>query len=325
MKRIAIVSTSYPATPGDPSGHFVEAEARRLEEDGQEVTVFAPVARREPGFRGELVCLSGSEAFGWPGALARIRKRPWRAVAAAAFVVHARRALRTRGPFDRIVAHFVVPSAWPAAIAETGELEVVGHGSDVRLLAKLPGRTSIVRALLARGARFRFSSNELAELLAEATTADLRRASVVRLPALDLRRTTTRSAARAALGLTTTESLSVVVGRLVREKRVDRAIHFALSLDEHGRVFVVGDGPLSDALRARYPNVTFLGCLPRPEALAWIAAADRLVSASLLEGAPTAVREALALGVSVIAAPVGDLRQWARSEPLLDIREALAQ
>jgi glycosyltransferase involved in cell wall biosynthesis len=106
---------------------------------------------------------------------------------------------------------------------------------------------------------------------------------------------------------------------------VDRAIHFALSLDEHGRVFVVGDGPLSDALRARYPNVTFLGCLPRPEALAWIAADDRLVSASLLEGAPTAVREALALGVSVIAAPVGDLRQWARSEPLLDIREALAQ
>jgi hypothetical protein len=43
------------------------------------------------------------------------------------------------------------------------------------------------------------------------------------------------------------------------------------------------------------------------------------------EGAPTVVREALALGVAVVSAPTGDLLQWARTEPLLEIRDALAR
>jgi glycosyltransferase involved in cell wall biosynthesis len=55
------------------------------------------------------------------------------------------------------------------------------------------------------------------------------------------------------------------------------------------------------------------------DALAWISCADYLVSASRLEGAPTAVREARALGVPVVAAPSGDLMEWARTDAGIEI------
>jgi len=64
-------------------------------------------------------------------------------------------------------------------------------------------------------------------------------------------------------------------------------------------------------LRQRFPDVRFTGELPRPQALAWIAAADVVISASKREGAPTALREARALGVPVVACAAGDLPERA--------------
>ncbi len=80
-------------------------------------------------------------------------------------------------------------------------------------------------------------------------------------------------------------------------------------------VIVVGDGPELAELSARFPNVRFIGRVPRSEALCFIAAADVLVSASAAEGAPTVVREARTLGVPVVAVAAGDLALWARSDP----------
>src|ERR1019366_3159812 len=102
--RIALVTTSWPAHEGDPSGHFVQAEARELERAGHEVLVVTP----EPG-----------GAFGWPGVSSRVRERPWRAIDALRWV---------RGPraqvaglrVDRVVAHWAVPCAWPIGVAAPG-------------------------------------------------------------------------------------------------------------------------------------------------------------------------------------------------------------
>src|SRR5262245_54950183 len=79
--RIAILTTSYPRAPGDPSGHFVEAEAAQLACEGHDVHVIAPgPPRRRPGDRGSFtVWGAGAETlFGFPGALARARQRPLR-------------------------------------------------------------------------------------------------------------------------------------------------------------------------------------------------------------------------------------------------------
>jgi glycosyltransferase involved in cell wall biosynthesis len=83
----------------------------------------------------------------------------------------------------------------------------------------------------------------------------------------------------------------------------------------HARIAVVGDGPERSELERRFADVRFVGHVPHSEALSWIAAADVVVSASRDEGAPTVVREARALGVTVVAVPSGDLADWARTDP----------
>src|SRR6185503_17000215 len=82
--------------------------------------------------------VKGRGLFGPPGALARLRQQPLRALGALEFCVGARRLLERRGPFERVIAHWLVPCGWPILPGLSGELEAVAHGSDVRLLAALP-------------------------------------------------------------------------------------------------------------------------------------------------------------------------------------------
>jgi teichuronic acid biosynthesis glycosyltransferase TuaC len=322
--RIAIVTTSYPAFPGDPSGHFVAAEARNLAASGHALTVFAPAPalNSTPGsskalHRIDVVTLPHAGLLGWPGAEARARARPWRALGAPVFVAAAARAL-ARGPFDRVIAHWIVPCGWAAALASPAPLEIVAHGSDVRLLDALPRplRSSIVGSLLQRNARFRFVSRELRQRLADSTGLLELLDSAVQPAALDLTEAPTRDAARRELGFAPDIRVVVVVSRLLPSKRIAVALGAAILLPKT-EVLVVGDGPELSSLRERYPGVRFLGRQPRPVALACIAAADVVLSASRDEGAPTVVREARALGVPVVAVSAGDLRDWARDDPSL--------
>lgn len=313
-----MLTTSYPRAPGDAAGHFVASEVRRLRARGHQVEVFAPGPRGGPN--PEAVHWLGDHgAFGWPGALARLRENPWRALGAAEFALRARQALRASAPFTRLQAHFLVPSGWPIALlglerSAPSELELVGHGSDVRLFCRLPKplRKQITKAWLARGARLRLTSEELAALIVH-RHPELRRAVRVEASPIDVDGVPDRSAARRILGLSPTAAVALVVSRLIPEKRVDVALRalsaFAVS------AIVVGDGPELEALRARFPKVLFTGRLPRNEALCWIAASDVLVSASREEGAPTVVREARRLGVKVVALAAGDLEQWAARDP----------
>jgi teichuronic acid biosynthesis glycosyltransferase TuaC len=246
--------------------------------------------------------------------LTRLRERPLRAFGVARFVHGARRAVARLGPFDDVVAHWIVPSAWPVALAAEGRLEVVLHGSDVRLVERFPPpvRRAVAASLLARGARFRFVSRELEARFARATTGAVLARSRVEPCAIDVDPALPRATLRARLGLGK-ETVAVVAGRLTPEKDPERAVRIAA---RHAHtVVVVGDGPLEPALRARFPEVRFEGRLSRPETLTWIGAADWLVSASRAEGASTVVREARALGTKVLAVAAGDIAERAASDP----------
>ena len=317
--RIALVTTSFPARAGDAAGHFVAAEATALARDGHVVSVIAPDRRASyapPGTR--VVRIEDGGAFGWPGALTRLRERPARALGALAFIAGARRALREHGPFDRVVAHWLLPAGWPIAADVDAALEIVAHGSDVRLLMRAPRalRKKLVAAWLERPTRFRFVSWELAETFARATDPALLQRAHVALPALDVAGAPARGQARAALETPLGARLLVVVGRLVPDKRVDVALAAALLVPE-AEIVVVGDGPERPELERRFPSVRFVGQLPRDRALTWISAADLLLTASRAEGAPSVVREARALGVPVVSARAGDLTRWAESDPEL--------
>jgi len=325
--RIALLTTSYPMSDSDAAGHFVRAEAYVLAEAGHDVTVLAPAG---PESRSEsrlaLVELPHWGLFGWPGALERIRSHPWCIAGLLPFARAAREAIRSRGPFDRLVAHWILPSFWPIARGYVWETNVVAHGSDVGLLERLPSsiQRKVCRALAVESVTVRCVSNQLAQRLANlANGLSVPLPSLIVEPAaLELPTLPPRAILRAALGLGS-ENAVMIVGRVVKGKRVDVAIEVVLAafslLDSRRklRIIVIGEGPEKPLLMRRYPNVQWLGRLGRLETLRYIRAADLVVSASLNEGAPTVVREARALGTPVVAAASGDLIDWARSDPNL--------
>jgi teichuronic acid biosynthesis glycosyltransferase TuaC len=337
--RIAVLTTSFPRSADDPSGHFVRSGARALAAEGHEVHVIAPGGspfappRDEDGLT--LHHAGGGSLFGWPGALARAREAPWRLFAAGVFAAGALGRIAALGPVDRVVAHWIVPCAFPLATAIPGaRLSVVAHGADVRLLLAAPreAREGVLRSLCAREASFTFAAaslrDALTHVLAPDLAADLARRAHVEPPPIDVPRDPAHAAAlRASLALGPGERLAVAACRLIPSKRVDLAI--AAASASQVRLVVVGDGPERPALARRAEElgakVTFTGALPRREALAWMGAADVLVHASAVEAAPTAVREARALGVPVVACDAGDVAAWAKDDPGIRVVEATVE
>jgi teichuronic acid biosynthesis glycosyltransferase TuaC len=325
MLRVVVVSTSYPFDADDAQGHFVAAEVRRLCESAS-VTVLAPGRERRPLGAERIVSLGGDDAFGFPGALSRLREKPWRALAAAGFARRAIGWLRREPAPARLIAHFLLPCGVPIAsrgLASTGtELEIVVHGSDGRLFAGLAaGQRLVASELLRTNASLRFVSSELHDLVLSALPEPQRRLvgqrSRVEPCAIDTGRVLSRGAARAELGLGP-GPIAVIVSRLVASKRVAVALG-ACARVPNLKTLVIGDGPERRALMQRFPDARFTGQVSRPLALAHIAAADVLVSASRQEGAPTVVREARALGTPVVCLDAGDLQRWAETDPGLHV------
>jgi teichuronic acid biosynthesis glycosyltransferase TuaC len=291
--RIAIVTTSWPSAEGDPAGHFVRAEARELERQGHDVVVVAPAA---------------GGAFGWPGVAERLQERPARLVEAACWVAAAR-ARVGRMRVDRVIAHWALPCAWPiGAAAPDAELEVVSHGGDVRLVVAMPAlvRRRLVRRIAKRAVRWRFVSETLLTTLVRALDGEPRarlteiafvRAARVEMPDVAQAVAPKRRQLAGA-------RVAVSVGRLVADKRVERAIARVARSRDLDALVVVGDGPerarlerLADSLGV---DARFVGAVARDEALAWIGAAEELIHASVAEGMSTVVREAEALGTRVV-------------------------
>ena len=322
MNEVYVITTSYPEHAGDAQGHFVAAEVRRLSETAH-VTVLAPGRARQPLGAERVIGLAGGSAFGFPGALERLRRAPLRAVAAARFVAAATAWLRRAPAPRRVFAHFLLPCGVPIATrgvsSSATRLEIVVHGSDARLFARLPLARAWLGAELVRArAELRFVSSELERLVLDSVTpaqrAFLAPRSRVEPCAIDVSGAPSRAEARAKLGIAPLTRVAVIIARLVPGKRVDVALAACRRLPGL-RTFVLGDGPERAELARRFPEAGFAGHVERPLALAYLAAADALVSASLHEGAPSVVREARALGTPVVCLEAGDLRTWAEADP----------
>lgn len=329
--RVAVVTTSYPSHPDDPSGHFVRAEVRALIEAGHEVVLLAPVSTPGDAERGlTRVALPHFGLFGWPGALATLRSRPWKLLGVVPFTASARRCLTRLGIVDQLICHWLLPSFWPVARDYAEAAQVVCHGSDVRLLEHLPRQVQrlVISSLCRPNVAVRCVSSELASRLRRlATHHGLRPFPVTIAPAaLDLPTLEPRVQLRRKLGLDA-KPVIAIVGRIVAEKRVDVALAAIRAASTNGDlaprpdVLVIGNGPERSRLMRQYPEAKWLGQLGRTRTLEYVAAADLLVSASLLEGAPTAVREARALGTRVVAAASGDLALWASTDPGLRVTD----
>lgn len=319
-ERVVVLSSSYPTAPDDPSGHFVRTHAERLAAAGADVRVLVPGPAGDPVREGPVVVhrLGADALFGWPGAVARVRSNPLRLGESGPLAWRMWRALSALGRVDRVVTHWMLPTLLPlfhlAEPASLGRppLDVVSHGADVRLLLALPPhvRALFVRLACRRARRITFVAATVRDALVGSLPTEVSR----RLVAMsEVRPSPIDVPARSALvdprpSEAPRVPYAVWVGRDVPDKRLDLALEAAARAEI--RLCVLGATRTSGDLRTH-----FLGTRSRPEALAWIAHADVLLSTSSIEAAPTAAREARALGVAVVACEAGDLSLWADDDP----------
>ncbi len=94
--------------------------------------------------------------------------------------------------------------------------------------------------------------------------------------------------------------VSLFVGRVSYEKNIESF----LKLDIPGTKVVCGVGPLEASLKERYPQIRWLGVLPRTELARVYAAADVFVFPSRSETFGLVMLEAMACGTPVAAYPV---------------------
>lgn len=108
----------------------------------------------------------------------------------------------------------------------------------------------------------------------------------------------------------------VCVGRLSPEKGylgLIEAFSKVLARGKNAELHIVGDGPDRGriealiAARGLQDRCVLLGQLPEAEALAEVALADLVVSASFMEGLPVVLMESLALGIPVVAPRVAGI------------------
>jgi len=249
--------------------------------------------------------------------------------------------------WSRAESHWLVPAALAVAVAAPGlPHQAFCHSGDLALLERLPLGRAVARFIVSRSDRVVCVSRDLAERLAACLGSADRRIVV---EPLDLGlaggserniRPTSGPMSDAISGLTPVSLMPtqpaatgvvqvIAVGRLVPVKGFAILIHALGRLPRWSRpaLRLVGDGPLKEALRdlARRCRVdlTLEGQLPRSQVVALLRQSSLCVVPSVrvgagrTEGMPLVAREALALGLPVVASAVGGLKELARANPRL--------
>jgi teichuronic acid biosynthesis glycosyltransferase TuaC len=234
-------------------------------------------------------------------------------------------AVRYRGAVDVVLGSWAYPDGFAAiALAEMlGVPAVVKlHGSDVNVIARMPGPRRLMQWLLPRAARVIAVSRALADEVAALGVPRERIAIVMNGVDGEMFQPRDRGEARRALGLPEAGPLLLYVGNLKETKGVlDLAAAFerVAAGDPAGdpagpdaiRLAIVGGGEQKaaiDALAARLPGrVIAAGPRPLGEIPTWMAACDVLTLPSWNEGTPNVVLEALACGRRIVASSVGGI------------------
>lgn len=107
--------------------------------------------------------------------------------------------------------------------------------------------------------------------------------------------------------------IALCIGRVSYEKNTEAF----LQMPWQGSKIVCGEGPLEEDLKQRYPNVRWMGVLPRDKLALVYAAADVFVMPSQHETFGLVLLEAMACGTPIAAYPVDGPLEVMRAESLL--------
>jgi glycosyltransferase involved in cell wall biosynthesis len=212
------------------------------------------------------------------------------------YVELARRVKRAKTP-DVVYAHFLVPTGLIASRVDA-PLVVTAHGRDVRNVGAIRGVAALTRRLVERASSVIAVSDYLRSELEAKLPAARGKTHVVDM-GVDLERFTPSQVAKGHL-----ESPAYLcLGSLTERKNVVRLADGFARLGE-GSLTFVGDGPLRARLEGR-ERVRLVGRVPHDEVPGWIASADVVCQASLIEPLGQSLLEAMACARSVVATRIG--------------------
>ncbi|HYC77414.1 MAG TPA: glycosyltransferase, partial [Planctomycetota bacterium] len=233
---------------------------------------------------------------------------------AASALLRYGRALRAEiaasGPFDAVIAHWLVPTAWWLAGKISAPLFGVCHGGDARVLSRPWIGAACARRLRGATAGVLAVSRGAAEVVAR--RLDL---PAARLATAPMGVDASAFAPDAAAPEPRESDLVVAAGRLVPIKGFDVLVRACAGADV--RLLILGEGPERDALTRLAAKLGVRLDLPGAVRRDATASAFRRAAVAVVpsrrtpdgreEGTPVVALEAACAGAAVIAAAVGGL------------------
>jgi glycosyltransferase involved in cell wall biosynthesis len=130
----------------------------------------------------------------------------------------------------------------------------------------------------------------------------------------------TQNSVRDKLGIGKDENVVITVSRLVPKNGVDILVgaisEISREMTKNIRLVIIGDGPDHNKIRKMavgldvYDKIIFTGTVPYQDLPGYLSAADMFVRPSRSEGLGSAFLEAMAVGLPVIATPVGGIQDF---------------
>lgn len=320
VPEVLVLTTTFPAKPGDGTPEFVLTLARSMRP--AKVTVLTPrvagSARRETidGIEVRRIAYFPRryEQLADDAIMPAIRAKPSLALQApflvAAMLLATWRAVRTLRP-DVVNAHWIVPAGLIARVLRMfgGPPYVVTvHGADAYALR---GRAAHVlkQFVIDAAAAVLPVSTDIARVLQLPQDTPVLRMGV---DGTEIRRRVGERAPRPGQLL--------FVGRLAEKKGVDVLLEAVAQVPD-ASLTILGDGPDRAALEARASalavadRVTFLGRRPKDDVLAEMRVAvavvipSRIAADGDMEGTPVVLAEAMGAGVPVVASDIAGMAE----------------
>jgi glycosyltransferase involved in cell wall biosynthesis len=217
---------------------------------------------------------------------------------------------------DVIDAHYLYPDAVAASILAVRlrrPLIVTARGSDVNLIAQMPGPRRRILSALTQATRVITVSQALRRAVVDIGVPDTAVEVLRNGVDTDLFKPVARESTRARLAVRE-GPLIASVGNLVPEKGHDLVLRAARMI-KGAHVVVVGQGPQKANLLALArtlgmpERVRIMDNVPQMELASIYSAADVLALGSVREGWPNVLLEAMACGTPVVATAVGGVAE----------------